>query len=312
MLSIDQLVTNVLADIRGRSGVRFIKGDVVRALNRAILTVSTSLLETKEDLLVDIDNGGLPTVLNMPVASADGSSRIQRPGTWARIRKVEVFTGNSWMPIRELKTGEWQAGELQIPVIAGPAGGMRYELRGRYIVFNPGTLTSYPGGVRVSKEVEIPALFMGICQSPGAASFALPGAASDTEGTLLPYDEDDIYNNFSVRIYEGTGSGQTRKVLDYVAATRVITPETNFAPALGADSKFAFITPFYDVVSGIDQLIQTRAAITMLATQRGEDLSGYITEYNDLEEAMLTKLGRLAPGPGQILPVDADQEYLYW
>jgi hypothetical protein len=128
---------------------------------------------------------------------------------------------------------------------------------------------------------------------------------------LVPSDEDDTYNNYYVKIYAGAGIGQTQMVSDYVAATRVLSFPANWAPAIDATSKFAFVTPFYDVLQGIDTLITIRACITMLSTQRGEDISGYVTRYNDMEEAMLTKLDRLAPGPGQILPVDSEVECLY-
>jgi len=309
--SIDELVANIRADIRGRSGIRFITSDVVRAINESIQVISTSLSETKEDLLVDSDNGGLPTVYTIPAAGADGASRIQKPSWFGRIRKVEVLMGSSWIPIRELKTGEWQAGEFPLPPESTVGDGMTYESIGRWIIFRPGMIAPATNAVRISKEVEIPPLFMGIPAAYGTATLTLSSVLNEAEGTLPSSSENDAYNTLLVKIYEGTGIGQVQECIDYVGSTRVMTFPANWNPALGASSKFAFMTPFYDILSGMDTLIQARSCIVMLSTQRLEDVSSYVARYNEIEESLLVKLGRMSPGPGRILPVDMMEDFLY-
>lgn len=49
---------------------------------------------------------------------------------------------------------------------------------------------------------------------------------------------DDAYNGMVIRITGGTGSGQIRRVFDYVGATKVLTPARDFSPAPDNTSTF--------------------------------------------------------------------------
>ena len=311
MKAISEIATNVLADIRGRAGVRFVLSDVVRAINEAMLLISTSLAETKEDLMVDIENSGVPSLVTIPAAAADGASRYQKPSYYGRLRKIEVLIGTQWLPIKEVKSGEWQAGEFTGVASSGLSDTMTYENIGSYVVFRPGPIAQVSNGARISKEVEIPPLFMGSVVPVSANRWTLSADLDEVAGTLPASTDNSAYLGFSAKIYAGTGKGQTGKVSAYTALTRDLVFTNSFSPAADTTSKFSFMTPYTDILSGLDTLVQLRACITMLSTQRGEDISGYVARYNEMEEAMITKLGRLSPGPGRILPADMQDEWLY-
>jgi hypothetical protein len=72
----------------------------------------------------------------------------------------------------------------------------------------------------------------GTLQSGGTTTVRLAAGASDV---------DDFYNGMTFRSTGGTGSGQERKIIDYVGATRDATVSAAFAPALDG-------TTTYDVI----------------------------------------------------------------
>ena len=72
----------------------------------------------------------------------------------------------------------------------------------------------------------------GTLQSGGTTTVRLAAGASAV---------DDFYNTMTLRSTGGTGSGQERKITDYVGATRDATVSVAFSPALDG-------TTTYDVI----------------------------------------------------------------
>ncbi len=84
----------------------------------------------------------------------------------------------------------------------------------------------------------------GTAQAGGATSITLAAGASGT---------DDAYNNMTVRITGGTGSGQERKITDYVGATKVATVASAWATNPDATSTYSVIdrpNACYNVYAG--------------------------------------------------------------
>lgn len=72
----------------------------------------------------------------------------------------------------------------------------------------------------------------GTAQAGGASTITLAAGASAV---------DDAYNNMTVRITGGTGSGQERKISDYVGATKVATVSVAWTTAPDATSTYSVI-----------------------------------------------------------------------
>ena len=84
----------------------------------------------------------------------------------------------------------------------------------------------------------------GTAQAGGASSITLAAGASAV---------DDAYNNMTVRITGGTGSGQERKITDYVGATKVATVASAWTTNPDATSTYSVIdrpNACYNVYAG--------------------------------------------------------------
>lgn len=307
------MVDEILDDIRDATGARFSKWACIRAINEAYLPVTSAILKVKENLLVNLDNEGLPASFDIPPAGIDGASRVKLPPTVGQITEVALKVGSNFVPIGEQRRGEWLAGVHRPSVAGAPIQDMRYQIAYPFLEIWPGVSSTQAGALQLRYECQIPKLFMGKVVSPGASSFTLPSAVDKAEGNLIPSFHDDAYNRMRVFIFEGTGAGQYNQVLDYAGSTRVLTFVSAWSPGLNAaDSKFAFMSPFYGLLADMDELLKIRACIVLLGTKRNEDVSSFVARYNELEEACINKIEPITPGPQTIVPVDALDDALYY
>lgn len=76
---------------------------------------------------------------------------------------------------------------------------------------------------------QIPA---GVAQAGGSSTITLASGASTT---------DDIYNGRLIHVIAGTGSGQTRRISDYVGSTRVATVASSWSTTPDSTSEYAII-----------------------------------------------------------------------
>jgi len=303
--SINVLVDEVLEDIRDVSSARFSKWDVVRGLKEGIESVATVITKVRENLLLNLITSGVPLVVSIPAAGADGASRILLPETVDKIVLVEIKIGSSWIPIDELRSGEWMAGVRRSSTSGSVLQEMTYEIAYPYLVIRPGVTAQKDNVLAISYEAAIPPLMMGKVKSPGAAQFALPAGYDKVEGTIEASLQNDAYNALRVGIFSGPGTGESQVVTDYVASTRMLTFGANWATPLVEDtSKFAFFTPFYGALAHADNMVQVRACIKLLSSKRNEDVSGFIARYNSMEEEFISKIHPVTPGPKQMIPVD--------
>jgi hypothetical protein len=72
----------------------------------------------------------------------------------------------------------------------------------------------------------------GMAQPAGDDNITLATSASN---------DDDAYNDMTIEIIEGTGSGQTRKIIDYDGTTKMATVDEDWDPSLGNDSRYRII-----------------------------------------------------------------------
>ncbi len=311
MKSLNRMVDSILKDIRDVSAVRFSKLDCVRAINESIIPLTSRLLSARENFMVNLDNDGDPLIVDIPAGNAQGVSKIPLPGLCARLTEVKVKSGERWITLGEMRRGEWMAG-MQTPTLRSvPATEMTYRVNGRYIELFPGVLATAAASAALAYEVAIPWLFMGTVQGGTANNIVLPSAEIEADGSVPGENLDDQYNRLQVAIYAGTGAGQEGTISDYVGATRTATFLANWGVALDATSKYAFKTPFTGMLADVDTLLEIRAAIVLLSTKRNEDTSGFVNRYNELEEAVMSKLETVTPGPTQIIPVGLADDMYY-
>lgn len=311
MLSLDRMVTDIQEDLRDTTGIRFKKGPSVRAVNEAIAVICSKIRQAKEGLLLNIDNSGDPLVVDLPAATAGGPSKLRLPPTCMHLKMVEIYIGSQWRPIREQRRGEWQVGQPTPLPTSIPITAMSYERKGRYLEFWPGTSVAMVGAARLTYEVVLPKLLMGVVPSAPAATLVLPNDYNSTEGQAPAEEEDDLYNRLKVRIYTGTGAGQLKEITDYAGSTRTLTMASAWAPALDNTSKFAMLTPFDGALSIVDEMVKVRACTVLLSTQRNEDVAMYVSRYNEMETALMEDIEALTPGPQTIAPVDWEEDAYY-
>jgi hypothetical protein len=94
---------------------------------------------------------------------------------------------------------------------------------------------------------------------------------------------DDVYNRYHLVITAGTGAGQRRRVLDYVASTGQCTMETAWSVPPDTTSIYALETKIpvpFDRMLGLYATIASKDKL-------GEDSAGYVGRLNALHDKLI-------------------------
>lgn len=135
------------------------------------------------------------------------------------------FLTTSYMPVRKLTAADGTA-----------------EVDRQLLVQN----AAVNGSIEIVETVNIGSGYQtvanGAVSAGGTFSLTLSSAAATGASTI-----DNFYNGSSVYVSDGTGSGQLRRIIDYVGSTRTLTVNTAFATVCNTDSRVV-ISPTLTIV----------------------------------------------------------------
>ncbi len=180
---------------------------------------------------------------SVDLTPASGSVTLpQRMGRFVRLEK----TSNQ----QKIEVGTAQHQRNFMPHPSGFSSVTpRAWLQGQKIYF---TDTSYAAGVTLWYEKTPAAPITGVADTgSGSNTLVLPAARE-------PFRVDDYYNGVSFEIVGGTGTGTLSEVSDYVASTRTLTLDGEFADT----SEFASVLETPEEALEVIVLIAAQAAIS--------------------------------------------------
>jgi hypothetical protein len=175
-----------------------------------------------------LDNGGGRPSIDEPTGTSTDLIYLQNGYVWKFLFKVPTtlldFIDANWIPIKEVPLYEGKpfayADEQQLQY------GVQYSSQGGQIesigVVDAGD--EYLAAVKPSLEYTV--------ATATTTTVTLDGRSSNV---------DDFYNNYSIRIFDGTGSGQIRKITDYVGSTKLATLASAWTVLPNNTSKFEII-----------------------------------------------------------------------
>ena len=98
-------------------------------------------------------------------------------------------------------------------------------------------IVSYLSPTQIEVVTEIP--FFNADSESAIVGTATAGTASSITLDASASADDDFYNNYTVTITSGTGSGQSRKISDYVGSSKVATVSVNWTTTPDATSVYS-------------------------------------------------------------------------
>lgn len=298
MRALDEIVDDILEDIRDVATGRLNRADVVRAVNEAKDLAVTLLLESGENVMAFLSAAGAAPFLNVVA----GEPKIALPQNFARIIRVEAKVGTGYIPITENRTGEGFGFDTESS--EGLSEDTEYQILWPYLVLRPPPAQSVANGLRLYNEQSVPDLLMGkVVASADTTHVQLAGVVNRTLGQYPASMTDDIYNELSLVLVNASGATRTVvRITDYVGSTRIAT----YTPAVAIDNtwSYAMLTPFLHTFEMCDKYLLARAPIVLATTKRPFDVSGYSARANELEEAIEKRASPLTGSSRGMMPFD--------
>lgn len=180
------------------------------------------------NVYVCLENGGGRPSIDEPTGTGTDPIFLQNGYTWKFMFKVPTtlfdFLDEDWIPLREL------------PVYEGKPFAYADEQQLQYSVqYNA------QGGSIESIGIS----FVGDAYLNSVNAALEHTAVTSTSNTIVldgrSSNVDDAYNEYSIRIINGTGAGQLRKITDYTAIGKVATVSTNWDVAPNNTSVYEII-----------------------------------------------------------------------
>lgn len=180
------------------------------------------------NVYVCLDNGGGNQSIDEPTGTSTDLIYLRNGYVWKFLFKVPTtlvdFIDDNWIPIQELPIYEGKPfaysdeQQLQYAVQYNAQGGQIESIG----ILDAGD--EYLGVVKSSLEFAV--------QTASSTTVTLDGRSSNV---------DDFYNEYSIRIFDGAGAGQIRKITDYVGSTKVASLASSWNIIPDNTSKFEII-----------------------------------------------------------------------
>jgi len=210
--------------------VNWENGEIYQKLDSSLerKNLNFYVYNSEGNVYVCLDNGGGNRSIDEPTGTSTDLIYLQNGYVWKFLFKVPTtlidFVDTNWIPLRE------------IPVYEGKPVAYSDEEQLQYAV----QYTSQGGQIESISVIDAGDEYLGVVKS--SLEFTIQTATATT-ATLdgRSSNVDDYYNNYSIRIFDGTGSGQIRKITDYVGSTKVATISSPWTVTPNNTSKFEII-----------------------------------------------------------------------
>ena len=298
-------ILNMMEDIEDQArelvndAQRVTRARSIAAVNRATRMVLDSVYARRPSALRDIAALQAPASIDLKA----GVSRYLVPPGFLGADYAEVLQDGRYVRMAGYTVGR---GDDNLPEpLSSDIGSSsaKFRLSGGSIEIEPTPTGDITAGMRVRMFRKPPKWIVGKATGGGAATITLPSAYDRLIGQTPRERRDEAYTGYE---FEGiTAAGVSRGVRTasgYVAATGVLTVSSNWSAAIVNGDTFTMYTPWGEDLETIDDLIELRAIITLLAWNSYEDVGPVATDYNEMEKGFLKRLAGRSRSHPRVIP----------